>query len=131
MAAALGAPEARRSEALRVLRGEVAATPSPRSEGPLLLGMGAAARYLGVSRPTMWRMIRDGRLEKVEVLAGSFRMRRGDLDAYVAGNGVKGIGEHGGDQRSEDRGQGEDPQNDFARRECAGDVNARKSESRS
>jgi len=83
MSAALTAPEARRAEALRVLRGEVAAAPSPRSEGPLLLAMGKAAQYMGVSRPTMWRMIRDGRLEKIEVLAGSFRMRRADLDRYV------------------------------------------------
>lgn len=90
MGVALTASEDRRAEALRLLRGEVAATPSPRSEGPLLLAMGQAAKYMGVSRPTMWRMIRDGRLEKVEILPGSFRMRRADLDAYVAGNGITG-----------------------------------------
>lgn len=90
VAAWIPAPEDRRAEALRVLRGEVAATPSPRSEGPLLLGMGQAAKYLGVSRPTLWRILQLGRLEKVEMLPGSYRMRRADLDAYVANNGTRG-----------------------------------------
>jgi len=88
MGAALSAPESRRAEALRVLRGEVAASPSPRSEGPLLLGMGQAAKYLGVSRPTMWRILQTGQLTKLEVLPGSFRMRRADLDAFAAGGPV-------------------------------------------
>lgn len=52
---------------------------------PLLLGMGAAAKYLGVSRATLWRMIRAGVLEKVEYLSGSYRIRRADLDAIAAG----------------------------------------------
>lgn len=94
MSAALGAPEGRRTEALRVLRGEVAAAKAaPQSEGPLLLGMGQAAKYLGVSRPTMWRMLQAGRLEKVEILPGSYRMRRADLDRYVAENGTAECGE--------------------------------------
>ncbi|MCH8513880.1 MAG: helix-turn-helix domain-containing protein [Kiritimatiellae bacterium] len=52
--------------------------------------MGKAAQYMGVSRPTMWRMIRDGRLEKVEILPGSHRMRRADLDKYVEEHGTSG-----------------------------------------
>ncbi len=59
------------------------ATPTP--TGPLLLGMGAGAKFLGVSRPTLWRMIRAGKLTKVEVLAGSFRLRRSDLESLAAG----------------------------------------------
>jgi excisionase family DNA binding protein len=55
--------------------------------GSLLLGMGAAAGLLGVSRTTLWRLIRDGQLKKVEVLPGSFRVRREDLEAIAAGNG--------------------------------------------
>lgn len=51
--------------------------------GPLLLGMSAAAQVLGVSRATLWRMIKSGRLHKVEVLAGSFRVRRADLEAIA------------------------------------------------
>ena len=53
------------------------------SNGPLLLGMGAAAKLLGTSRATLWRMIRAGRLKKIEMLPGSFRIRRTDLEALV------------------------------------------------
>ncbi len=52
--------------------------------GPLLLGMSKGAQFLGVSRGTLWRMIRDGRLSKVEVLPGSFRVRLADLEAVAA-----------------------------------------------
>lgn len=50
----------------------------------LLMGMGAAAGFLGVSRTTLWRMIRGGQIAKVEVLPGSFRVRRADLEAIAA-----------------------------------------------
>ena len=70
----------------RILDGK-AAVPLPTAAGPLLLPMGAAAKWLGVSRATLWRMIRAGRLGKVEVLRDSFRVRRTDLEAIVAGNG--------------------------------------------
>ena len=53
--------------------------------GPLLLGMTASAKLLGVSRATLWRMIKGGLLQKVEVLPGSFRLRRADLEAVAAG----------------------------------------------
>jgi excisionase family DNA binding protein len=52
---------------------------------PLLMGMGAGAKYLGVSRATFWRMLRAGRLNKIEILPGSFRVRRADLEAISAG----------------------------------------------
>lgn len=52
--------------------------------GPLLLGMTAAAKLLGISRATLWRMIKAGVLQKVEVLPGSFRMRRADLERLAA-----------------------------------------------
>ena len=48
--------------------------------GPLLLGMSAAAKRLGVSRATLWRMVRSGRLRKIEILPGSFRLRVRDLE---------------------------------------------------
>ena len=54
--------------------------------GPLLMGMMAAAKYLGVSRTTLWRMVNEGRLKKVEVLPGSFRLRRADLEAVANKN---------------------------------------------
>lgn len=68
----------------RVLDGDltVAAT---RPIGPLLLGMGKAAKLLGVSRTTLWRMTHEGKLARVEVLAGSFRVRRADIEAIAEG----------------------------------------------
>ena len=53
--------------------------------GPLLYGMSAAAKLLGVSRATLWRMLKAGRLTAVEILPGSSRIRRADLEAIVAG----------------------------------------------
>ena len=60
------------------------------SEGPLLLGMTAAAKLLGVSRATLWRMVKAGRLEKIEVLPRSFRLRRSDVEAVAAGRKPEG-----------------------------------------
>ena len=71
----------------RILEGKVEPAPVPPS-GPLLVGMGAGARLLGVSRATLWRMIRAGRLDKVEVLPGSFRVRRADLEQVASGKAV-------------------------------------------
>jgi excisionase family DNA binding protein len=53
--------------------------------GPLLLGMTASAKLLGVSRATLWRMIRAGMLQKIEILPGSFRIRRADIEAIAVG----------------------------------------------
>ena len=53
--------------------------------GPLLMGMTASAKLLGVSRATLWRMIKGGLLQKIEMLPGSFRVRRADLEAIAAG----------------------------------------------
>ena len=36
-------------------------------------------------RATLWRMIKAGALQKIEVLPGSFRLRRADLEAIVGG----------------------------------------------
>jgi excisionase family DNA binding protein len=66
----------------RILEGKAEARPVV-TTGPLLLGMGAGAKFLGVSRATLWRMIQAGRLKKVEVLRGSFRVRRADLQALA------------------------------------------------
>lgn len=53
--------------------------------GPMLMKMGEAAKHLGVSRATLWRMIQDKRLGKVEIMRDSYRVRRSDIDAIVAG----------------------------------------------
>ena len=83
----LTATEDRRQLALKLLRGgemEPAAA-RPVTTGPLLLGTCAAAKLLGVSRATMWRMISSGRIEKVELLPGSYWLRRTDLEAMGVG----------------------------------------------
>jgi excisionase family DNA binding protein len=81
----LTAPKDLKKKALMVLRGE-----SPKlnpAEGqssvPLVMGMAAAARHLGVSRPTLWRMVRAGRLRKLEIYPGAFRVSRADVDAIA------------------------------------------------
>ena len=68
----------------RILNGDIPVRPATTASGPLLLGMGEGARFLGVSRATLWRMVRDGRLGRVEVLPGSFRVRRADLEAIAS-----------------------------------------------
>jgi excisionase family DNA binding protein len=80
----LAAPVEVLAEVDRILEGGVPVKRAVSTE-PLLLGMGAGARYLGVSRATLWRMIRAGRIEKVEILTGSFRVRRADLEEVAAG----------------------------------------------
>ena len=76
-------PESK-SRALAILEGNEPAPSSdlspPSSEvPPLLMGMGESAKFLGVSRATLWRMLRDGRLEKVEIYHNAFRLRRSDI----------------------------------------------------
>lgn len=84
----LQAPPEIQSEIDRVLEGR---SPDPQSAlptGSLLLGMSAAAKLVGVSRATLWRICRAGRLPKVEILPGSFRIRRADLEALADGRKV-------------------------------------------
>ncbi|NLG35312.1 MAG: helix-turn-helix domain-containing protein [Lentisphaerae bacterium] len=86
--AAMTAPDERKGAALRVLRGEAVARegdPPAARTGPLLVGMGAAAKLLGVSRATLWRLLSAGRIPKVELFPGSFRVRREDLENLAAG----------------------------------------------
>ena len=77
--ALLVAPDDNKQRALQSLRGEQPpAAPSP--TGPLLLTMGDAADLLGVCRSTLWRMIRRKKLNPVEIMPGTFRVRRVDID---------------------------------------------------
>jgi len=64
----------------RILEGKPTPPKSEFPVGPLLLGMSAAAKLIGVSRATLWRMCKAGRMQKVEILPGSFRLRRADLE---------------------------------------------------
>jgi len=91
MKAALAATEERKANALRVLKGEVAladASETKPATGPLLMGIGAGAKYLGVSRATLWRACQAGRLQKVELYPGSYRVRREDLERLAQGRAV-------------------------------------------
>ena len=88
MQASLGAGDDRKQAALKILRGEVTECARP-STGPLLMGVGAGAKHLGVSRATLWRAVRAGKIRKVELFPGSFRVRRDELEALAAGRGGK------------------------------------------
>jgi hypothetical protein len=65
-----------------ILEGKIQKPPT-QTVGPLLMGMTASAKFLGVSRTTVWRLVGQGRLQKVEVLPGSFWLRRTDLEAIA------------------------------------------------
>ena len=79
--ALMKAPAARKRRALDLLRGDE--PPPPTSDGPLLYTVSEAARKLGVSRTTLWRLFQSGTLKKVEVMPGSFRVRRADIEALA------------------------------------------------
>lgn len=88
--AILAADNDRRLAALRVLQGEAVTEKYPEATtGPLLMRIGEAARYLGISRSTLWRMITEGRLDHVELRRGSHRVRKADLDRFGRGHNAK------------------------------------------
>lgn len=76
-----------KTRALAILEGrdESPSRPPEPIDTPLLMGMGESANFLGVSRATLWRMIRDGRLTKVEIYHNAYRLRRSDILALVRG----------------------------------------------
>jgi hypothetical protein len=83
--ALVAAPEERKAAALKALRGELAEGAPKPVNGPLLMGMKDGARYLGTSRSTLWRILQAGKIQKVELFAGSYRVRKEDLIALAAG----------------------------------------------
>ena len=50
---------------------------------PFLLTQKDAARMLGISRVTLWRMTKDGRFSPVEILPGTFRYRFEEVEAFT------------------------------------------------
>ncbi|MFA5902108.1 MAG: helix-turn-helix domain-containing protein [Hyphomicrobium sp.] len=58
------------------------------TSGPLLCTMGEAASLLNTSRATLWRILKRGRLQKVELYPGAFRLRRADVVALANGKVV-------------------------------------------
>src|SRR4051812_5246085 len=68
----------------------------PDTDNRALVRPARAAQELDVSRSTIYAMLADGRLDAVELGAGPsprgrmIRIRRADLDAFVAGRRVPG-----------------------------------------
>ena len=83
----LQAPPEIQTEIDKILEGKIVARVET-TAGPLLMGMTAAAKFVGVSRATLWRICRSGRLQKIEILPGSFRIRRADIESFAAGRKV-------------------------------------------
>lgn len=50
-----------------------------------LLDVNDACRYLDVSRSTLYRLFKDGKIKMTKV-RGSTRFRRAELDRYLAAN---------------------------------------------
>jgi len=48
-----------------------------------LLTMGEVCDILGISRPTLWRMIKAGGIQKTEIYKGAFRIKRSELDRFL------------------------------------------------
>ena len=84
MRSALNADEDRLQRAIGALHDKAPSPTKPTLNAPLLIAMGKAAEVLGVSRPTLWRMINAGRISKFEILPGSYRVRREDIEALLA-----------------------------------------------
>jgi len=70
----------------RILEGKLAPE-AQAPKGPLLMRVKDAAALLGVHRATIWRLVKAGRLETVELL-GSLRVRRADVEGIAAGKAV-------------------------------------------
>ena len=78
------APPDRQEAALEALNGTA---PKPVAEGkkPLLMRVVEAARLLGLSRTTFWRMVQAGAVRKVELYPGAYRVRRSEIEALADG----------------------------------------------
>lgn len=92
LGAVVAATPEQKERALRFLRGELPEPARCERKGPVLFGMGAAAAFLGVSRPTLWRVLQEGKIQRVELFPGSYRVRREDLEALA--DGKFGMSEH-------------------------------------
>lgn len=67
----------------RILSGEIEGATDPGDRR--LLSIAQAARALNVSRSTVWRLLRDGRLPFVELRPGSRRIPSAAISAFVKG----------------------------------------------
>lgn len=67
----------------RLVTGQADLPAPAQSSGPLLLNQREAARLLGISRVTLWRMTKGGIIRTVELSPGNPRYRRDDLEAIA------------------------------------------------
>ena len=74
-----------KERALEILEGQ---EPPLGNDGPLLLSMGEACDLMGLSRSSLWRLLKSGRLEKIELHPGSFRIRKADIHTLIEESGV-------------------------------------------
>ena len=82
--ALMTAPAHRRTAALQVLEGKAPpAAPGGGISSPHFLSMTDSAKYAGVSRTTLYQLVRSGRLTPVELLPGFRRIRRSDIEALA------------------------------------------------
>jgi excisionase family DNA binding protein len=79
----LNAPEKTRERIRNILNGQPADTPLPNRAGRLLT-VSDAARELGLSRPTIYRLMSMGRLQRIDIGLGSPRIREEDLRTLAA-----------------------------------------------
>ncbi len=80
--AIISATSDQRLSALRLLKGKATTTDA---ELPLLYSVTEAAARLNISRCSVWRAIRAGRLKKIELYPGFERLRRADVEALAGG----------------------------------------------
>jgi predicted DNA-binding transcriptional regulator AlpA len=81
---------AERQTVLQLINGETqCGFTSPEAAARLLVTQKSAAELLSVSRVTIWRMKRDGRLNPVEILPGTWRYRYSEIAEIARGAGAQ------------------------------------------
>ena len=71
------------TEVLARVDAALAGQPEPERPPLRLYSMGEAAADTGLSRTTLWRAIREGRLQVVEIRKGSLRIPEIELRRFV------------------------------------------------
>ena len=77
----------------RILAGEPLGQSHANRSGPLLLTMTAAAKLAGISRTSFWRVCHAREIQRIEILPGSYRVRREDVEALAGYRGTNEMGE--------------------------------------
>ncbi len=86
--AVFAATDEAKQRALAILQGQ---DPTEAIDEPLLLTMGEAAQMLGISRTSIWRLTRSGRLQKRELYPNSYRIKKQDVLDLVNGKGGSNV----------------------------------------